>query len=205
MTFKKSEKEIIKTIVKYGGEVKSLAEVINKSYLFEKRGIVIVPNKNPNFIFLSKEMYSEDEKDILGYVTECVSLFEYLIKKRLIIIVPYRTSPVLVVGKDKSEYGRKPGVISINDDKEFVVFRNDNWAELLSSDGQQTHWVVKCTDEFLALEKILNSWFIVSQELKEMVKNNFKSEEQIRFEKQQFLTRVSIIVAIILGLLGIVF
>ena len=200
MTFKKSEKEIIKAIVNYGGEVKSLAEVINKSHLFEKKGIVIVPNKNPNFIFLSKEKNSEDEKDILGYVTECVSLFEYLIKKRLIVIVPYCTSPVLVVGKDKSEYGRKPGVISINDDKEFVVFRNDNWAELLSSDGQQTHWVVKCTDEFLALEKILNSWFTVSKELRDLVKNNFKSVEERRFYKQQWATWVSIIVAILIAI-----
>ena len=35
MTFKKTEKEIIKAIVKYDGKAKSLAEVFNKSKLLE--------------------------------------------------------------------------------------------------------------------------------------------------------------------------
>ena len=56
MSFKKTEKEILKAIVKNSGEVQSLAEVLNKSKLLEKRGIVIVPNKQPNFIYLSKDL-----------------------------------------------------------------------------------------------------------------------------------------------------
>ena len=49
MNFKNTEKEIIKTIVKYGGDVKSLADVINKSHLLENRGIAIIPN-NRNLV-----------------------------------------------------------------------------------------------------------------------------------------------------------
>jgi hypothetical protein len=202
MTFKNTEKEILKAIVEYGGEVKSLAEVLNKSQLLEKRGIVIVPNKNPNFIFLSKERYDEEEKDALGYVTELVSLIDSLIKKRLIISIPYKTSPVLVVGKEKSEYGNKPGMISINDGKEFVIFRNEKWAELVSPLGEQTHWIVTCTDEYVALEKIMNSWFTVSAELKDLVIHNFKSEDERRYSNQVILTWISIIVAICIGLLS---
>ena len=55
MNFKKTEKEIIKAIVKYGGEVKSLVDVLNRSQLLEKRGIAIVPqNSLINYIFLHK-------------------------------------------------------------------------------------------------------------------------------------------------------
>lgn len=202
MTFKKTEKEILKAIVKNGGEVKSLAEVLNKSKLLEKRGIAIVPNRNPNFIFLSKEKYDEYEKDALGYVTELISLIEYLIKNRFIVTIPYQSSPVLVVGKEKSEYSNKPGLISINDGTEYVVFRNENWAELVSPSGNQTHWIVKCSDEYIALEKVLNSWFTVSAELKDLVSHNFRSKDERRYRTQVILTWVSIAVAIGIGLLG---
>ena len=204
MTYKKTEKEILKTIVKNGSEVKSLAEVLNKSKLLEKRGIAIVPNRNPNFIFLSKEKYNEEEKDALGYVTELISLFEYLVKERLIVLVPFRSSSVLVVGKEKSEYGNKPGLISINNGQEYVVFRNDNWAELVSYNGIQTHWMFTCSDEYLALEKVLNSWFTVSEELKNLVKHNFRTPEERRFRTQVRLTWTSIIVAIVVGLSSLV-
>jgi hypothetical protein len=45
--------------------------------------------------------------------------------------------------------------------------------------------------------------FSVSQELRELVKHNFKSEEEVRFVKQQRLTWISIVVALLIGLLGI--
>ena len=54
MTFKKTEKEIIKAIVKYGGEVKSLVDVLNESKILEKRGIVIMPHEERCYIFLHK-------------------------------------------------------------------------------------------------------------------------------------------------------
>ena len=57
----------------------------------------------------------------------------------------------------------------------------------------------------MPMAKTLTSWFTVSQELKDLVKNNFKSEEDIRFRKQQKLTWVSIIFATIVGLLGIMY
>ena len=46
MNFKKTEKEIIKAIVKYGGEVKSLVDVLNESQILEKRGIAILPHND---------------------------------------------------------------------------------------------------------------------------------------------------------------
>lgn len=202
MTFKKTEKEILKAIVKNGGEVKSLAEVLNRSKLLERRGIVIVPNSHPNFIFLSKDRYTEDEKEALGYVVELISLIEYLIKERLIVIIPFKTSPVLVVGKEKAEYGNKPGLISINDGKEYVVFKNDNWAELVSPSGEQTYWIVTCSDEYVALEKILNSWLTVSAELKDLVSHNFRTKDERRYRTQVILAWVSIVVAIGIGLLS---
>ena len=57
----------------------------------------------------------------------------------------------------------------------------------------------------MPMTKYLTPWFSVSQELMELVTNDFKTEEDIRFEKQQKLTWISIVVATIIGLLGVIF
>ena len=200
MTFKKTEKEIIKTIVKYGGDVKSLAEVINKSHLLEKRGIAIIP-ENKHLIYLHKSRYKDwDDKDAFGYISDMVSLISYLIDKRLLIPIPFRDSQPLVIGKEKSEYGKN--CIVINDGEGYIKADNEffNWYEY----GQQAYWPCTCSEEYLPISKTLTSWFSVSQELKDLVKHDFKTEEQRRFEKQQFATWVSIGVALMIGLLGII-
>ena len=205
MNFKKTEKEIIKAIVKYGGEVKSLVDVLNESKILEKRGIAIVPCPNDKvcYIFLHKDKFSEDDMDEkrgLGYVVEIVSLIQLLIEKRLIVIIPYRYRPSLVIGKPNASC-HKPEVISIDNGNEFITlgYRNVNW---INAEGKQIAWTKYCSDDELPMSKLITPWFTVSQELKDLVKNNFKTEEEIRFRKQQILTWVSIFIAFIIGLRG---
>ena len=200
MTFKKTEKEIIKTIVKYGGDVKSLADVINKSHLLENRGIAIIPN-NRNLVYLKKTSYdSWDDKEAFGYIADFVSLINYLIDNRLIVTIPFRESIPLVIGKEKSEYGRNCIVINdgegiITEDQEFF-----NWYE----NNQQAYWPCTVSEDYMPISKTLTSWFSVSQELKDLVKHNFKTEEERRFSKQQRLTWISIIIASIIGLSSLI-
>lgn len=199
MTFKNTEKEIIKTIVKYGGDVKSLAEVINKSHLLEKRGIAIIPD-NKHIIYLKKTIYKDwDDKEAFGYIADFVSLISYLIDNRLIVTIPFRNTQPLVIGKEKAEWGKK--CIVINDGEGIIQEDQDffNWYE----NNQQAYWPCTCSEEFMPISKTLTSWFSVSQELRDLVKHNFKSEEERRFVKQQRLTWVSIAVAIGLGMFGL--
>lgn len=201
MTFKKTEKEIIKTIVKYGGDVKSLAEVINKSELLEKRGIAFATDGGNGFIFLNKTRYEYDDKEPLGYVAELVSLINMLIEKRYLVIIPLESSPELIIGRKKSRW-YKPRLIIV-DDNEYVQVDTHmyNW---MNSNGEQTYWPISCPENTLPLGKTIYSWFTVSQELIDLVNNNFKTEEQIRFEKQQRLTWISIIVAGVIGLISLI-
>ena len=153
MTFKKTEKEIIKTIVKYGGDVKSLAEVINKSHLLEKRGIAIIPD-NKHLIYLHKSRYKDwDDKEAFGYISDMVSLISYLIDNRLLIPIPFRASQPLVIGKEKSEYGKN--CLVINDGEGYIKEDNEffNWYE----NGQQAYWPCTCTEEYLPISKTLKS------------------------------------------------
>ena len=203
MNFKKTEKEIIKAIVKYGGEVKSLVDVLNESKILEKRGIVIMPHEERCYIFLHKDKFSEsdlDEKRGLGYVTELVSLIHLLIKERLIIIIPARDCPSPVIGKRHAKK-TAPELISIDKGEEFISlrYRNVNWCD---KDDHQIAWPVWLPLEVLPVDKLLMPWFSVSQELRDLVNNDFKTEEEIRFRKQQRLTWISIGVSFFIGLLG---
>lgn len=199
MVFKKTEKEIIKTIVKFDGEVKSLAEVINKSGLLEKRGITIATDGRKSTIFISKNKYNDEDKEPIGYVAEMISLINMLVERRYIITIPFEASPELIIGRKTSRW-HKPGWIIV-DEKEYVDEKLFNW---IDSKGEQIYWPITCQENAFPVGKTIYSWFTVSQELKELVANNFKTEDQIRFEKQQWLTWISIIVATIIGLASLI-
>ena len=202
MTFKKSEKEIIKAIVKYGEKDNSMAKVLNKSQLLEKKGIVIAFASGRNYVFCDKKKYDWEDAKAISYVAELISLIRFLVENRLITILPINLREAHVLGRQQARLAR-PGYTEVDDAILEVDSNMGNWID--KATNQQTYWPSCYEERVLPISTYLECWFSVSQELRDLVDNNFKSEEQIRFEKQQLLTRVSIIVAIILGLLGIVF
>ena len=125
-----------------------------------------------------------------------------LIENSLIVPISFATSFTYEIGVDGFRaikpdlYTTKAGEIIC------LADRNVNWLDV---NNQQKCWPFSFSEKEMPMNHFFRFPFSVSQELRDLVKNNFKSEEQIRFEKQQLLTRVSIIIAIILGLLGIVF
>ena len=203
MTFKKTEKEIIKTIVKYDGKAKSLAEVFNKSLLLEKKGIGIVQYGGKNMVFLRRDLYDDwFHNDGLGYIAELLSLIDTLIKQKYLVMIPFCTEGALVIGAQESRW-LKPEVILVNGNEYICVAdRMENW---FSATREQKYWPCVYSDRELPIGNTFNMAFSVSQELRELVKHNFKSEEEVRFIKQQHLTWISIAVAAAIGLLGIIF
>ena len=203
MTFKKTEKEIIKAIVKYDGKAKSLAEVFNKSKLLEKKGIGIVQYGGKNMVFLRKDLYDDwFHNDGLGYIAELLSLIDTLIKQKYLVMIPFCTEGTLVIGAEESRW-LKPEIILVNGNEHICVAdRMENW---FSATGEQKYWPYKYSERDLPIGNTFNMAFSVSQELRELVKHNFKSEEEVRFIKQQRLTWISIATAIAIGLLGIIF
>lgn len=202
MNLNKTEKEFIRAIVKYDGKARSLADVLNKSRLLEKRGIGIVQHYDKNIIFLRKDIYEERfDRNGLGYVVGLLSLIDTLIKKKYITMIPFVTDDILVIGAKESKRLR-PEFISVNDNEGICLAdRNENWFD---ASNHQKYWPCTFTDNELYLGNIFNA-YSVSEGLRTLVKNNFKSAEEIRFIKQQRLTWISIAVAAVLGLLGIIF
>ena len=200
--WKDSEKEIIKAIVKYDGKAKSLAEVLNNSKLLEKRGIGIVQHGEKNMIFLRKDLYDDwFHNDGLGYIAELLSLIDTLVKQKYLVMIPFCTEDTLVIGAEESRW-YKPEYIAVNKD-EFICV-DDHYENWLDAEGQQLYWPYVFTEKELPIGNTFNMAFSVSQELKELVKHKFRSEEERRFRKQQLLTWISIGVTAFIGIAGLI-
>ena len=200
MNLNKTDKEFIRAIVKYDSKAQSLADVLNKSRLLEKRGIGIVQHCGKNIIFLRKDIYEEwFDRNGLGYVVGLLSLIDTLIKKKYITMIPFVTDDILVIGAKESKRHR-PEFISVNGNETiWLADRNENW---LDASNHQKYWPCTFTDNELHIGSLFNVAFSVNEELRTLVKNNFKAAEEIRFLKQQWATWISITVAIAIGLFG---
>jgi uncharacterized protein YjgD (DUF1641 family) len=202
MTYKKTEKEILKALVKYGEKESSMAKVLNMSQLLEERGIVIAFSSGRNYIFCDKQKYDWDDAKSLSYIAELISLIKHLIENRLITILPKNVREIHVLGRQKGKPYR-PGYTEVDDAFLEVDSNMGNWID--KETQQQTYWPSCYAENQLPISTYLECWFSISQELRDLVENDFKTEEQIRFDKQQRLTWISIGVAALLGLLGIIF
>lgn len=200
MNLNKTDKEFIRAIVKNDGKAQSLADVLNKSLLLEKRGIGIVQHYDKNIIFLRKDIHEEwFDRNGLGYVVGLLSLIDTLIKKKYITMIPFVTDDILVIGAKKSRMVCLD-FISVNGNETICLAdRNENWFD---ASNPQKYWPCTFTDNELHIGSIFNVAFSVNEELRTLVKNNFKSAEEIRFSKQQWATWFSIAVAIAIGLFG---
>ena len=198
MKFKKTEKEIIKAIVKYGDGKCSLAEALDKGKLLEKKGIAIIHENGRNYVFLDMAVHEDwFANDGLGYVAELIALKELLIQNRDLILIPYVHAYSHTIGVNGFN-GVKPDVYTTNDNEVICLAdRNVNWFD---NNRNQKCWPCDYSEKEMPLAQFFNCAYSVSQELKDLVKHDFKSEEERRFTKQQWTTWISIIVAILIAL-----
>ena len=203
MTFKNTEKEIIKAIVKYGDDKNSMAQVINESQLLEKRGVVIAwgaHGTNCSYVFLDKQKYDWHDNKALGYISEMISLIRLLIDNRLITLIPVNTRGSDVIGRRKYKLAA-PGWIELED---AMIDVDSNMGQWVDNQRQQAYWPSRYPEQVLPASQFLDCWFTVSQELKDLVKNDFQPEEQIRFAQQQRLTWISIAITGFIGIAGLI-
>lgn len=203
MTFKKVEKQFVKAIVKYADKAESLADAINKSHFLEKRGWNIVTTCDRKcYLFYRQDKYdSEDEQKVRGELAELLALLEKLYCERLLIAYPSSQTCPLVIGKENVKE-RQPNVYSVDYGLEYIVLSQWGFG-WYDRNKESVYCWVDSTEMISPYTKYFFSAYCVSQDLAALARNGFKSEEQIRFRKQQRLTWISIIVAFVIGLLGI--
>ncbi len=204
MKFSKEEQEIIKILVKYSNKGGNIATVFNFTQLLEKRGIGLVNAGREELIFFRKDLHPNFfPGNGSPYISMLLNLLEQLIDKRLLVLGNSITSAPLVIGALESRRER-PNVLVVNESEViFLEGFNKGWydangKEKYNGDDDRSGRLAKLTN-------YLYHSYSVSEELKDLVKHNFKTEEQIRFAKQQLTTWVGIGVAILIGILGIIF
>lgn len=204
MKFSKEEKEIIKILVNYNNKATNIAMAFNDTRLLEKRGLGIVNAGGENLIFFSKKLYPDFfAGDDSPYISMLFSLLEKLIENRFLILGNSINSAPLVIGALSSRWER-PNVLVVNESE--VIVLEGPYKGWYGADGRAMYnWDKDRSGRLIKLSHYLHSSYCVSEELKELVKNDFKTDEEIRFAKQQFATWISIGVAILLGILGIIF
>ena len=204
MKFSKEEQKIVKAIVQCENQGGNIALALNYSQLLEKQGVGIVCTNNENLVFLRKDLYSDCfSNNGRGYVNTFLNLIEKLEKNNHLICERTTYSQPLVIGATSSEWV-KIGVIAVNGDEALIL--EGPYTGWYGADRQEKYWMYNdWSKQLSSISRFLYSNYCVSEELKELVKNNFKTDEEIRFAKQQFATWLSIGVAILLGILGIIF
>lgn len=204
MKFSKEEQKIVKAIVECENQGGNLALALNFSRLLEKRGIAFVDADCTKTVFLRKDLYSDYfSNNGRGYVNTFLNLIEKLEKNNHLICERTTYSQPLVVGATFSEWV-KIGVIAVNGEETLVL--EGPYKGWYGADRQEKYWMYNdWSKQLSSISRFLYSSYCVSEELKELVKNDFKTDEEIRFAKQQWATWISIAVAIILGILGIIF
>lgn len=203
MKFNKTEREIVRSIVKYGDNAESLANAFNKSHLLEKRGWnIVICDDGKYYLFYRQDKFDyEDEQKVRGYLAELLALLDKLYSERLLVAFPSSYNRPLVIGRDKVKR-YKIDVNSVNNGEEYIVLHQYGFGWYNKNKEPLYSWC-ECTGMVSHFEMQLFSAYHVSQDLIELVKNKFRTEEEIRFTKQQWLTWFSIAIALIIGLLGI--
>lgn len=204
MKFSKEEQKIVKAIVQCENQGGNLALALNYSQLLEKQGVGIVCTNNENLVFLRKDLYSDYfSNNGRGYVNTFLNLIEKLEKNNHLLCERTTYSQPLVIGATSSKWV-KIGVIAVNGNETLVL--EGPYKGWYGADRQEKYWMYNdWSKQLSSISRFLYSSYCVSEELKELVKNDFKTDEEIRFAKQQFATWLSIGVAILLGILGIIF
>ena len=205
MKFSKAEKEIVKVIVKYANNNENIASAFNASGLLEKRGIAIVNAGGVTLVFFNQEKYPDFFPNAKSpYLSLLLNLIEKLVQNGSIICGDSADANPLVIGAKSSRW-EKLNMLAVNN-TEAIILEGPYKGWYDKTTGQMLYWEWnEWGNQLSRVCHYLYSGYCVSEELKDFVKNKFRSEEEIRFAKQQRVTWISIAVAIILGVVSILF
>ena len=205
MKFSKEEQEIIKAFVDYENISENIADAFNISGLLEKRGVAIVNADDTTLVFFRMDMHPNFFPNAkYPYIPLLLNLIEKLVQNGCVICGDSVYTDPLVIGARYSRW-EKLDTLAVND-TEAIILKGPYKGWYNKTTRQMLYWEWNEWGNQLAkVCHYLHSDYCVSEELKDLVKNDFKTDEEIRFAKQQWATWISIAVAIILGILGIIF
>lgn len=191
--FNEREKEIIRELVKIDSKTynNSSRELVNSLLENNLKGCGIAldfVNKIAYLIYPKNKR--EKEIDNVRNIYELLSLMIYLESNRYISIFKSQLPPDFAIS-DYYTYG-----INIEIKSSPSENKDEIRPPLAKKDEKDTHSPSELEGEsFKLVVHFFNSFIYVSEELKYIERNNFKTIEEIRFSKQQILTIIGLCLA----------
>ena len=171
-----------------------------------KKALFVLTKQKTVLLYLEKDLFNDltRRKEELGKLFELLSLIIYLKENRYITIYPnpeVLKSDLHVMRDDFNSIS-----INIEDstkvllNEEGLFLRTGNPENIYDSENNLVFIAVSLGEDVynLIIENFMGLLY-VSEELVELTKRDFKSQEDIRFKKQQVATWISILIALFLG------
>jgi len=194
MRFSENEKKIIRKIVGYDWSTFcTLDRFIGTELHFD---LIFKPSQKCYWLYYDVKNNPKGKKERILDFFELYFLIKRLMKNDLIISVIGNNCDRFVGNQDLAS---SPGKVGVFKDGSYIDV-DYKWKD---KNGITIKDIITFQETEIPFGEMACGLPLISQELKDLVENDFKTEEQIRFSRQQFLTWVSIGVAFIIGLLGI--
>lgn len=180
--FNEREKEIIRLIVAYDFEdFNTFTKFLQKKYFTKESGKALLISTQCNLFLFSPSMYP-DRSSVkqVRYFIELCFLISYLFDNRYLSKINAAGKALLFMSSRADDTFRSENNrIIINQENEYFTGNT-----LYSEKGDIIYSSVNINILPFDICELLNVGVFVSQDLKDLVKNNFETPEQIRFEKQ---------------------
>lgn len=211
--FNNREKEIINMLAKVNlANTDFFSFFLQRNYFTtkSKKALFVLTKQKTVLLYLEKDLFNDltKRKEELGKLFELLSLIIYLKENRYITIYPNPEvlKSELHVMRDDFNYisTTKEDSTKVLLNKEGLFLRTSNPENIYDSENNIAFIAVSLGEDVynLIIENFMGLLY-VSEELVELTKRNFKSQEDIRFKKTQIATWVSIFIALLLGVWGV--
>lgn len=209
--FNEREKKIIMDLTSISYKETDTFSLFLQTEFFtrESHMALLVFNKfNKAALYIQKEKFDdlEERKQLYFHFLELLMLLNYLESKRYISFISHADfldGELSIMGATFT----KPGIVDktqvflndkeyFNSDTPYLIYETDE--NRITYEGiplsNQVYQIV--TPKYFGV-------YLISEELREFVKNDFKTKEDLRFQKQQIVAWVGIGVALLLGIIGV--
>ena len=206
--FNLREKSIIKILSKIDiNTTSTFRKFLQDNYFTKKKNDILIINhiKKEVILYIPKNNYENEQKkaQAIGELWEFITLLSYLVETRYLYILPIKLESLI----DFLYEGFANGIDS---NKEYIYHKGENGTitkiypyRIQQDNGEITHKAVLFKDLYDDICKYLLGIVYPTEELKDLVNNNFKSQEDIHFSKQKKLMWIGIIVSMITSLISI--
>jgi len=210
-TFNKREKAILDMLVNISNESPEFFSFhLQNSYFrnLTASALFVLPQTKQIILYIPKIDFQDPNKrkKIMIEFLEFLSLIKFLKNERFIDVIQLAdiTQPLYIMGKgfDKAQEDPVSKFIILNDQgdhidpNQFQLIMDSNSDVIFEGSGLTNEIYQQIIENCMGL-------LFVSEDLKEFVKNKYKSKEDLRYKYGQIATWTGIGLALVFGILGL--